>query len=658
MSSILIPIVFLLSISLYLKTLAPSVNPQGDSGELITVAYTLGIAHPPGYPLFTLFGRLFSLVPLGSIAWRINLMSAVFHSLTLVFVFLILKNVTRNALVSFFTALILGLSYTFWLYSLVAEVFPLNDLLAVVLIYLVFLIRGSKINPRSEKLFILLAFLTGLSLTNHQTIILIFPALFYLLFPILRSIRKKILLIALISFLIALTLYLYFPIRSRIGLLPVIWRPVLSLSDLLKFFLRSDYGSLNPYAGSLPAMATLGQKWLQLVNYSRFLLDDFQPWGILLALFGIGYGLKHYCRFLTFVLICLGSIAFFLSYANFPIQDFSGITLSVIERFYLLPNIFVALLIGLGLSGLYMIVQKRLFGRILVLGLMFIYLISLFLTNYHLADQSENYLDRDLGRNILSGLAPGSLIFPKGDVATFAVLYVRYVENYRRDVQIITDNLVTSHYQFLRSQLPSLNLSPNDSATVGAIIAQNYQQIKSYVSGFPGFELDSLTASPSGFNYEFYPSQSLPSISEWQQKNQQVLSTYVLPTQSDLVNRRTIGDQIIFWHYSNMYLFLADICRNNQLYSCSNDYYQKASQLNPNDAVIKYRIADNYYRQGDCQSAQNWYHQVLIDNPANLAVISNLIVINRDCLKNQSEARKYQDLYDRYLNQEYSLKKL
>lgn len=48
----------------------------GDSGELIISAYQLSIAHPPGYPLFTILGKIFTFLPFGSVAWRVNLMSA------------------------------------------------------------------------------------------------------------------------------------------------------------------------------------------------------------------------------------------------------------------------------------------------------------------------------------------------------------------------------------------------------------------------------------------------------------------------------------------------------------------------------------------------------------------------------------------------------
>src|ERR1051325_5016409 len=67
----------LLSLLSYLFTLAPTIV-GGDSGELVTAVATLGVPHPPGYPLYCLLGHLFTLlVPFGSVAYRVNLFSAV-----------------------------------------------------------------------------------------------------------------------------------------------------------------------------------------------------------------------------------------------------------------------------------------------------------------------------------------------------------------------------------------------------------------------------------------------------------------------------------------------------------------------------------------------------------------------------------------------------
>ena len=83
------------SFLVYVRTLCPTVY-VGDSGELISAAYTLGIAHPPGYPLYCLLGKLFTFLPFGNIAYRVNLLSAFFASLTVGMVYRILLRLLRK----------------------------------------------------------------------------------------------------------------------------------------------------------------------------------------------------------------------------------------------------------------------------------------------------------------------------------------------------------------------------------------------------------------------------------------------------------------------------------------------------------------------------------------------------------------------------------
>ncbi|MBK9051387.1 MAG: DUF2723 domain-containing protein [Chloroflexi bacterium] len=72
-------ITFLLALGVYLLTLAPDLTWAYfgvDGGELIAAATTLGVPHPPGYPTYTLLGHLISLIPLGTLPFRFNLLSA------------------------------------------------------------------------------------------------------------------------------------------------------------------------------------------------------------------------------------------------------------------------------------------------------------------------------------------------------------------------------------------------------------------------------------------------------------------------------------------------------------------------------------------------------------------------------------------------------
>lgn len=112
---------------------------MGDTPELITVAVTLGVAHPPGYPLFTMLGHLFSLLPIGPLPFRVNLLAVVCDALTVAVVYFTALRLTTERIAAALAAIVLAVNLTFWAWALEAKVFPFNNLLAALLIY--FLVR-------------------------------------------------------------------------------------------------------------------------------------------------------------------------------------------------------------------------------------------------------------------------------------------------------------------------------------------------------------------------------------------------------------------------------------------------------------------------------------------------------------------------------------
>jgi hypothetical protein len=113
---------FLSSFVLYIRTLAPSLL-YGDSAEFQTIAYTLGIGHPTGYPVYVLLARLFTLLPIGEVAYRVNLFSAFCAALTVGLVYLILRSIDARMIPSLYGALVLGLTSLFWKYASMAEIY-------------------------------------------------------------------------------------------------------------------------------------------------------------------------------------------------------------------------------------------------------------------------------------------------------------------------------------------------------------------------------------------------------------------------------------------------------------------------------------------------------------------------------------------------------
>ncbi len=115
------------ALGLYLRTLAPSVATLfDDSLEFQLVCYLPGVAHPTGYPLYTLLGKAFTLLPWGDVAFRVNLLSALMGALAVALTFLLARRLTRRRLPALVGAGALAVSPVFWSQSTIAEVYALH----------------------------------------------------------------------------------------------------------------------------------------------------------------------------------------------------------------------------------------------------------------------------------------------------------------------------------------------------------------------------------------------------------------------------------------------------------------------------------------------------------------------------------------------------
>ena len=174
---ILATIVFLGSFLLYVRTLAPSLL-YGDSAEFQTIAYTLGIGHPSGYPVYILFARLFTLMPIDSVAYRVNLFSAFCAALTVSLVYLSLRKLGAATVPALCGALIPALHPLFWKQASMAEVYtPAVAFLA----FLLFSMFKWK-ETRQPRWLFAAGMCGGLSLGMHTMVALAgIPMLLYLL---------------------------------------------------------------------------------------------------------------------------------------------------------------------------------------------------------------------------------------------------------------------------------------------------------------------------------------------------------------------------------------------------------------------------------------------------------------------------------------------
>jgi len=282
-----------------------------DSADSILGAVTLGVIHPPGYPLYTLLGYLFQLLPFGSSAYKVNLLSGVCGSLTLSLMYL-----TLRAWVSWLPALVcsssLGLTSVFWFYSTFAKGYTLNTLLLVSTLFLILKFNFAPYEKRKNDLHAI-CFLFGLGLSHHYPLFILSSISFGLLLNRklvrLRDLSKGLLFVAL-----GLSPWLYLVIQAyRSEALLYNFGKISDLQDVLRHISRSLYGD-EAGGGTLDRFYLLGY-------IGRSLAEDY-----LLFVPFILYGIwKSYRRRLTlFYPFLLGAFStsvillFSLTFPNDP----------------------------------------------------------------------------------------------------------------------------------------------------------------------------------------------------------------------------------------------------------------------------------------------------------------------------------------------------
>src|SRR6186997_2210684 len=184
---------FAVSFVVYVRTLLPGVS-FGDWAEAEMIPSRLGILHPTGYPLYSLIGTLFSLIPVGSVAYRANLLPAV----------------------AFAAGLALAFTGTIWQEATFSEMNGLHVFIVALLLHRALVWR----EERRDRDLLLGALLGGLCVSNHGLAITVVPiVILFVLADARREIKARPMLLVKAGAVFALGLlpYLWLPLRALAG---------------------------------------------------------------------------------------------------------------------------------------------------------------------------------------------------------------------------------------------------------------------------------------------------------------------------------------------------------------------------------------------------------------------------------------------------------
>ncbi len=190
-----------------------------DGGEFIVAAFSLGVPHPPGYPLYCLSVHPFTWLPWGTVAWRVALASAMFNAAAVGTLFLIAVRLTGNRIASFVAAVVFGLLPAVLAQAVIPEVYTLNAFLFGLSLLLLVCWEQSRRNMTLAAF----AVVFGLGMAGHNTFILLTPC--FAGYVLVRDAQHAgglpparrwgfYALLSLLSAAVCVGLFLYLPVRS------------------------------------------------------------------------------------------------------------------------------------------------------------------------------------------------------------------------------------------------------------------------------------------------------------------------------------------------------------------------------------------------------------------------------------------------------------
>src|SRR6476469_3986144 len=372
--------VFLVALVVYSRTLAPTVTLT-DSGELIVAADGLGVAHPPGTPLWVMLAHLASLVPVGNVAVRINFSSAVFAALSCAMLTLVVAELlviascfavprrrnkparqgtnieSSNAgglliiAPAIGAGLLMAFSRTLWAYATITEVYALNALLILLVFFLVVRWRRRIIETRTDSSAAVAthdtwiyaaAFVFGLAMgVHHVTVALTLPAIAVVVYRtegLKFFTSRRLLYAALISIGALILVYSYLPwAASRSPAMN--WGNPRSLQEIWWHITGRQYRVFFSFSPT-----TMGA---QFIEFCRMAFREFGfawlPLALFLAVAGLASAYKRdRTAFWFLLLIVLADLGYALSYEIAEDKD----------AYYLPAFISMAIASGFGIRSL------------------------------------------------------------------------------------------------------------------------------------------------------------------------------------------------------------------------------------------------------------------------------------------------------------------
>ena len=501
-------IAFLAVLGLYLVTLSPT-TALWDASEYIAAAYTFGLPHPPGNPLFVIVGRVVSILPVApNVAMRINMLAAVSSAVAAAVWYLVAHRVARRAglgvvvtrIAAGLSTLIGATAFTVWNQSVVNEkVYTVSLAGIAVVSWLMLRWSDQPDGKRADRLLLLVAYLLGLGYSNHMAGMLPLPAvgLVILLTRPRHLLRWRLVVSAAAMVFVGLLPFATQPIRAAFNPPinegePTACRQGLEFSctfskgtwDAFKYnFDREQYGKPSLTERQAPFSAQLGMWWLYFkwqwwrdVHDETMHTDEpaaherrHDVQAVIASLFfvlAVSGGVLHY-RHDRRGFWCFGPLMLLMSivliyYLNFRYGASQAPELTTVERevrdrdyFFLWSFSSWGVWAGLGLvwawrslaasAARFLPDARSRVATALASPVLLLSVVPL-LGNWSAASRRNDVITPSFAQDLLNSVEPYGVLVTGGDNDTFPLWYAQEVEGVRRDITVAVTSLMNTDW--------------------------------------------------------------------------------------------------------------------------------------------------------------------------------------------------------------------
>ncbi|MCY3986576.1 MAG: DUF2723 domain-containing protein, partial [Candidatus Dadabacteria bacterium] len=438
-------------LGIYILTLSHGVALEDDGLFLMAGAH-LGVAHPPGYPIYTLILHLFMQLPFGTPAFLGHLSSAILGALACGGVYLCARLLGTAALPALVAAWLFGVSEHVWSQSVIAEVYTLNSLFFFAVYALV--LYGLKDKKRLWA-FVTAAVLYGMSLANHWPLmILATPGLFLLIWPVRKIMFHRLPVLSIAAILGALVPYIWMFLRAQQNPKISFYGSMNSLGDLWYHISRKGY---SHFYGSAP-------KWEDNLEFLRWFAGE-TVWQLtlpafFLAVVGITVLLRRQklAEAGSGMLVFLGQSIVLILLTNF---SFNYIQIGIFRPYSLVCYGLLAIWSAVGLQVLMDYMRMHLDqDRRPILSVTLTAVLGLGMVGFSLQDNwqkndrstsnfPEQYADMMFGH-----MEPDAIMVVSNDVETGVLGYYHFVENRRTDITLLSRSGLVYNNESSRPLMP------------------------------------------------------------------------------------------------------------------------------------------------------------------------------------------------------------